>query len=79
MPLAPAGAVAGEVKLTGGEKGQFFSDQTGENIVTIEIKDADLSPPGTGTARFADLMATSRPLNLTGVVVAGEKEVTERV
>ena len=52
VPLATAGAVAGEVKLTGGEKGQYFSDQTGENIVTIEIRDADLTPLRRGTARL---------------------------
>ena len=76
VPLAPAGAVAGEVKLTGGEKGQYFSDQTGENIVTIEIKDADLTPLRMGTARNPDGDTTT--LDLTGYVVAGEKEVTER-
>ena len=76
VPLAPAGAVAGEVKLTGGEKGQYFSDQTGENIVTIEIKDADLTPLRMGTARAMSGSGTS--LDLTGYVVAGEKEVTER-
>ena len=52
VPLATAGAVAGEVKLTGGEKGQYFSDQSGENIVTIEIRDADLTPLRRGTARL---------------------------
>ena len=76
VPLATAGAVAGEVKLTGGEKGQYFSDQTGKNIVTIEIKDADLTPLRTGTARTDNGSSTS--LNLTTYVVAGEKEVTER-
>ena len=27
VPLATAGAVTGEVTLTGGEKGQFYSDR----------------------------------------------------
>ena len=76
VPLAPAGAVAGEVKLTGGEKGLYFSDQTGENIVTIEIKDADLTPLRMGTARTTS--GTSTSLDLGTYVVAGEKEVTER-
>ena len=52
--LHTAGAVAGEVTLTGGEKGQFFSDQTDKNIVTIKIKDADLTPLRRGTARLAE-------------------------
>ena len=76
VPLATAGAVAGEVKLTGGEKGQYFSDQSGENIVTIEIRDADLTPLRRGTARLIN--GTGTQLNLANYVVEGEKEVTER-
>jgi hypothetical protein len=77
VPLATAGAVAGEVKLTGGEKGQYFSDQTDENIVTIEIRDADLTPLRRGTARLID-GNDQTALNLANFVVEGEKEVTER-
>ena len=46
VPLATVGAVAGEVSLTGGaeNKGNYFSDRTGFNIVTIDVEDADLSP-----------------------------------
>lgn len=76
VPLATAGAVAGEVKLSGGEKGKFFSDQTGDNIVEIEITDADLTPLRRGTAR--SLTATDTELDLTGFVVAGEMEITQR-
>ena len=84
VPLAQAGAVAGEVKLTGGEKGQYFSDQTDYNIVTIEINDPDLTPLRTGTARTSDgsdVLITgtdNKELDLTAFVVAGEKEVTQR-
>ena len=83
VPLAQAGAVAGEVKLTGGEKGQYFSDQTDYNIVEIKIKDADLTPLRRGTARLADGTASGGDgnavrLNLAGFVVEGEKELTER-
>ena len=51
VPLAPAGAVAGTVSLSGGEKGQYFSAQTDENIVTIQINDPDLTPLRSGMAR----------------------------
>ena len=77
VPLATAGAVAGEVKLTGGENGQYFSDQTDFNIVTIEIRDADLTPLRRGTARLTN-GAGQTALDLADFVVAGEKEVTER-
>ncbi len=76
VPLASAGAVAGEVKLTGGEKGQYFSDQTDDNIVTIQIKDADLTPLRKGTARLENTTGDDS-LDLTAYFVAGEKEATE--
>ena len=50
VPLYTAGAVTGEVTLSGGEgKGQFFSDKCDNdtdcyNIITIEVEDIDLSP-----------------------------------
>ena len=57
VPLASAGAVAGVVTLSGGEKGQFFSDRPGENVITIQVKDADLSPTRKGTARLNNASA----------------------
>ena len=49
IPFATAGAATGDVTLTGGEKGQFYSDKCSTaqecfNIVIIEVEDADLSP-----------------------------------
>ncbi len=74
VPLATAGAVTGTVTLSGGEKGQFFSDRTGYNIVTIDVKDADLTPARIGTAR---LVSSASPLNLNSYIVAGEKDKTD--
>ena len=73
VPLASAGAVTGTVTLMGGAdgKGQFFSDRTGYNIVTIQVKDADLSPARPGTARAST--QTNRTIDLSVLVVAGEK------
>ncbi len=77
VPLASAGAVAGTVTLSGGEKGKYFSDQTDDNIVTIKVTDADLTPLRRGTAR--SLTATGPGLELgDDFVVAGEKERTQR-
>ena len=76
VPLASAGAVAGTVTLSGGEKGQYFSDQTSDNIVTISINDADLTPLRMGTARSNAAAGTT--LDLTTFHVAGEKEITQR-
>ena len=76
LPLAPAGAVTGVVKLSGGEKGQFFSNQSGNNILTIEVTDADLTPVRFGTARSntpAD-DGGGNTVNLNEYVVAGEKD-----
>ena len=74
VPLATVGAVAGEVSLTGGaEKGNYFSDRTGFNIVTIDVEDADLSPARVGKARFTT--GTSGPgFTLASGVVGGEEE-----
>ena len=56
IPFATAGAATGEVTLTGGEKGQFYSDKCASaqecfNIVTIEVEDTDLSPLRFGKGR----------------------------
>ena len=75
VPLATAGAVAGTVNLTGGEKGQYFSDQTDNNIITIRVKDSDLTPLRMGTARLANGSGTK--LDLADFVVAGEMEMTQ--
>ena len=75
LPLAPAGAVAGVVKLTGGEKGQFFSDRPGENVITIQVEDADLSPTRKGTAR--NISGTGMSVDLADYFVGGEKDRTE--
>ena len=74
VPLAPAGAVAGDVTLTGGadNKGNFFSDRTGFNIVTIDVEDADLSPARVGKARFTDEAGPG--FTLADGVVGGEEE-----
>ena len=77
LPLAPAGAVTGVVKLTGGEKGQFFSDQTGDNIITIEVTDEDLTPTRTGTARLPAPQGTPTTIDLVSAFVAGEKDKTD--
>ena len=78
LPLAPAGAVTGVVKLTGGadNKGGYFSDQTGNNILTIDVTDADLTPTRIGTARSGT--GTGTTINLTTYVIAGEKDETDR-
>ena len=89
MPLATAGAVTGEVTLTGGERGQFYSDRTGDNIVTIEVADADRSLLRFGTGRAGpsgdpDIDAspgvtTGNPdLVLGSLVIAGELSKTDR-
>ena len=75
VPLASAGAVAGTVTLSGGEKGQYFSDQTDDNIITIRVKDSDLTPLRMGTARLVS--GSSTVLDLDMYVVAGEKEMTQ--
>ena len=72
VPLYTAGAVTGDVTLTGGEKGQFYSDKCANaqecfNIVIIEIEDADLSPLRFGKGRAGPANATdtvTRPGNL---------------
>ena len=56
IPFATAGAATGVVTLTGGEKGQFYSDKCASaqecfNIVTIEVEDTDLSPLRFGKGR----------------------------
>ena len=67
VPLYTAGAVTGEVTITGGaeEKGQFFSDRCDTdvdcfNIITIDVDDDDLSPLriGKGRAGESDASAT---------------------
>ena len=76
LPLATAGAVTGVVTIGGGEKGQFFSDQTGDNVVTILVKDADLTPLRVGTARIS---TDSGPtLDLMTYYFSGEKDKTEK-
>ena len=74
VPLATAGAVAGDVTLTGGadNKGNFFSDRTGFNIVTIDVEDADLSPARVGKARFSN--EGGPDFNLSEGIVGGEME-----
>ena len=75
LPLAPVGAVAGVVTLSGGEKGQFFSDRPGENVITIQVNDADLSPTRKGTARST--AGTTGSVSLVSYFVGGEKDRTE--
>jgi len=50
---APSG-VTGSLALTGGHNGLFYSDQTGFNIATATVIDADLSSQRTGVVRYAD-------------------------
>ena len=76
VPLAQAGAVAGTVSLSGGEKGQYFSAQTDKNIVIIQINDPDLTPLRSGTARSMN-PASGQALDLASYVVVGEKEITQ--
>ena len=78
VPLATAGAVAGEVSLAGGaEKGTYFSDQTGFNIVTIDVEDADLSPARVGKARYLNNVPSNIQFNLTDAVIGGEMEESD--
>ena len=74
VPLYTAGAVTGEVTLTGGEKGQFYSDRcvsTTEcfNIMTIDVEDADLSPLRYGKGRAGQATSISTGAN-PGTVAA---------
>ena len=78
LPALPTGAVeAGKVTLSGGEKGQYFSDNTGNNVVTISVEDEDLSPPRGGKARYAEHDNTSVDFDLKLAVVGGEKQKVE--
>jgi hypothetical protein len=78
LPALPTGAAAGAVSLTGGEKGQYFSDNAGNNVVNIWVEDPDLSPASSGKARY-----TTHPANTTfdlkGSVVGGEDEKVEEL
>ena len=61
--LLRQGRSTGDVTLTGGEKGQFYSDKCANaqecfNIVIIEIEDADLSPLRFGKGRAGPANAT---------------------
>ena len=76
VPLATAGAVAGSVKIKGGENAQFFSNQTKYNILTVEVKDADLTPLRMSIAR-TDLTGDTSAFNLKGFVVTGHKDKTD--
>ncbi len=77
VPLASsAGAVAGKVTLGGGEKGQYFSDRSGKNIVTITVEDADLTPGRVGQARSR--VGAGTAVDLRGYYVIGEKEKTDK-
>ena len=78
VPLATAGAVAGTVTLDGGEMGQFFSDRPGENVITIEVKDQDLSPVRIGTARSIAAPGASGA-DLATYYVSGEKDETDKL
>ena len=75
VPLATAGAVTGTVTLDGGYKGMYFSDRPGKNVVTIDVKDADLSPVRVGTARST--VAPGGAANLVDYYVSGEKSKTD--
>ena len=76
LPALPTGAVAGVVTLSGGEKGQYFSDNTGENVVTIHVEDEDLSPVREGTARYPTHAASSN-FDLKLAYVQGEQQKVE--
>ncbi len=78
LPALPTGAVAGVVTLSGGEKGQYFSDQPGNNVVTIHVMDEDLSPPRVGKARYTTHQANPN-FDLKASVVGGEKEKVEEL
>lgn len=73
LPALPAGAAAGKVTLTGGAdgKGAFFSDNMGNNVVSIQVTDSDLSPARVGKARFPN-HAADPDFDLTDSVVGGE-------
>ncbi|MDE3268645.1 MAG: hypothetical protein OYI31_09385 [Chloroflexota bacterium] len=78
LPALPTGAAAGVVTLTGGEKGQYFSDNTGNNVVNIQVRDDDLSPARSGKARFSNHTAKAN-FNLANSVVGGENEKVEEL
>ena len=79
VPLAPAGAVAGAVSLTGGADGNglFYSDKSDFNIITIQVDDSDLSPARRGVARRIGA-TNGATVNLVEYVVGGESEKTEK-
>ena len=78
LPALPTGAAAGVVTLTGGEKGLYFSDNTGNNVVNIQVRDDDLSPARSGKARFTN-HAANADFNLSNSVVGGENEKVEEL
>ena len=84
LPIGPASAAVGEVVLTGGEAGKFFSDKEGKNIVTIEVSDEDLTPARPGIARMEYVGDNSagdqagRTFSLRTMVLGGEKTRVDR-
>ncbi len=78
LPALPTGAVAGVVTLTGGEKGQHFSDKTENNVVNIQVKDDDLSPASSGKARYLS-HAASISFDLKASVVEGEEDKSDEL
>ena len=90
LPIGPASAAVGAVGIAGGadDEGKFFSDKTGNNIVTLSVTDPDLSPARVGKARFSsagqsrtDALTfdlTDDPGNTNeSMVLAGEKNKTD--
>ena len=73
LPMGSVGAaVAGTAALSGGvvvgsgaTAKTYYSDQTGFNVVTATVTDADLSPLRTGQVRFANVVVDAAILNST--------------
>ena len=81
LPIGPASAAVGTVVLTGGEAGKFFSDKLGENVVTIEVTDEDITPARPGIARTlfeGDTTTGARVFSLSTMTLGGEKTKVDR-
>ncbi len=84
LPALPTGAVAGTITLKGADNkaATHFSANDGHNVVTIEVKDADLSKTRTGMARWGVSPAASIPgdttLTLGAAVIAGEIDIADK-
>ena len=85
LPIGPASAAVGAVGIAGGadNEGKFFSDKTGNNIVTIDVTDEDITPARPGIARQRIVVdrdddSDNRTFQLTAMILGGEKTKVDR-